>query len=86
MIDDSKKSAKPMELIIGKQFKLVLWEEWLKNMRINEVSQIIAPKELCDSYPFVSKCYRKFCQKNNDNSKEEEIQSRHCCGILSIVH
>jgi AH receptor-interacting protein len=74
-----------MELIIGKQFKLILWEEWIKNMRRNEVSQIIAPKELCTSYPFVSKCYRKFCNKNNESSNEEQIPSHHCCGIYSLV-
>lgn len=79
VIDDSKKCGKPMELIIGKKFKLILWEEWIQNMRVNEVSQIIAPKDICITYPFVSKCYRKFCHKSDDQSEQQ--LPHHCCGM-----
>ena len=85
VIDDSKRSGKPMELIIGKQFKLILWEEWIKNMRLNEVSELVVDKHLSIDYPFVSKCYRKYCQNNGNDSTEEDMPSRRCCGIYSLI-
>ncbi|XP_054163742.1 AH receptor-interacting protein-like [Oppia nitens] len=83
VIDESKKSGKPMELIIGKKFKLILWEEWIKHMRVNEVSQLVADKLLCTDYPFVSKCYRKFAKQTDSphDSNEDQMPSHHCCGM-----
>lgn len=67
-----------MELIIGKQFKLVAWEEMIKKMRIGEVAKVKLPKIVVVDYPFVSKCYRQFVKKANNEEVEEE---RHCCGM-----
>ncbi|CAG2107339.1 unnamed protein product [Medioppia subpectinata] len=58
VIDDTRKCGKPMELIIGKKFKLILWEEWIKSMRVREVSRLVADRVLCTDYPFVSKLSR----------------------------
>lgn len=37
-MDDSRNHEKPMELILGKKFKLEVWEACLKTMRLKEVS------------------------------------------------
>jgi len=67
-IDDSKKPypngyGQPMELILGKKFKLPVWETCLRTMRVEEVSSfLLMPKDLVD-YPFVSQHLRDFSKK-----------------------
>ncbi|XP_072106342.1 AH receptor-interacting protein isoform X5 [Mobula birostris] len=39
LVDDSRDRGKPMELIIGKQFKLPVWETIISSMRQGEVSE-----------------------------------------------
>lgn len=46
IIDDSKKIGKPMEIILGKQFKMPVWEECLKSMRLHEVSEFSIKKKV----------------------------------------
>ncbi|KAG1681850.1 AH receptor-interacting protein [Nymphon striatum] len=75
VIDDSRTMKKPMELILGKKFKLEVWEEFVKTMRVHEVAQFHTPKELLLSYPMVSKSLR------NLNDKIEA--PTHCCGMMS---
>lgn len=41
LLDDSKAINKPMELIIGKQFKLEVWETLLKTMRVKETAEFL---------------------------------------------
>lgn len=43
MLDDSRTRGKPMELIIGKKFKLPVWETIVCTMREGEIAQF-----LCD--------------------------------------
>lgn len=43
VIDDSRARGKPMELIIGKKFKLPVWETIVRTMREGETAQF-----LCD--------------------------------------
>lgn len=38
--------TKPMELIIGKKFKLEVWEKALKTMWLNEVARFSVVKEV----------------------------------------
>lgn len=38
VLDDSKKDKKPLELIIGKKFKLEVWENCIKTMKRDEVA------------------------------------------------
>ena len=38
LLDDSRKWSKPMEIILGKKFKLESWETSLATMRIGEVA------------------------------------------------
>lgn len=39
MLDDSRVRGKPMELIVGKKFKLPVWETILCTMRVGEIAQ-----------------------------------------------
>lgn len=39
LIDDSRKMGKPMELVLGKQFKLEVWEVIVQKMALNEVAK-----------------------------------------------
>lgn len=39
MLDDSRVRGKPMELIIGKKFKLPVWETIVSTMREGEIAQ-----------------------------------------------
>lgn len=39
MLDDSRVRGKPMELIIGKKFKLPVWETIVCTMREGEIAQ-----------------------------------------------
>lgn len=39
VLDDSKKVGVPMEVVIGNMFKLDIWENLLKSMRIGEVAE-----------------------------------------------
>lgn len=79
MIDDSRSYNKPMELIIGKKFKLEVWEELIKTMRVGEVSRFYCHKSLLLSYPLVSKQYRKFAQ--NEPKVSNNCPSSSCCGL-----
>jgi AH receptor-interacting protein len=47
LLDDSKKHDKPMELILGKKFKLEIWEACLKTMARNEVAKFKVEPEVC---------------------------------------
>jgi AH receptor-interacting protein len=48
VIDDSKKmdKNKPMEIIIGKNFKLEIWERAIKTMWLGEIAQFSVVKEV----------------------------------------
>ncbi|XP_014206075.1 AH receptor-interacting protein [Copidosoma floridanum] len=75
VIDDSKKMGKPMELVLGKQFKLEVWEAIVQKMSVNEVATFTVDKSLVTAYPFVSKTLREA-----DKPKGEK-RSHHCCGV-----
>lgn len=60
VIDDSEKIGQPMELILGKKFKMPVWEECLKSMAVHEVSEFTIKKKFVDAYPLVSKSYREY--------------------------
>ncbi|XP_011494659.1 PREDICTED: AH receptor-interacting protein isoform X2 [Ceratosolen solmsi marchali] len=75
VIDDSKIIGKPMELVIGKQFKLEVWEVIVQKMAINEVALYTVDKSLVSAYPFVSKTLREA------GKPASEKRNRHCCGV-----
>lgn len=72
-LDDSRKMGQPMELVLGKKFKLEVWEVIVQKMALNEVAKFTVHKTLVTQYPFISKTLR-------DVSKNVE-ERRHCCGM-----
>lgn len=83
-IDDSKLPypdgyGKPMELILGKKFKLAFWENCLKTMRLDEISSFtLQVGELCD-YPFVSKQLRDISKKELMKGDDSHHYHHHSC-------
>ncbi|XP_058804004.1 aryl-hydrocarbon-interacting protein-like 1 [Phymastichus coffea] len=75
VIDDSKEMGKPMELVLGKQFKLDVWEVIVQKMALNEVALFIVDKTLVSPYPFVSKTLREA------GKPVGERRNHHCCGV-----
>lgn len=44
VFDDTHKHPKPMELILGKKFKVEIWEIMLNTMVEDEVTKFVVPK------------------------------------------
>ncbi|XP_034230192.1 AH receptor-interacting protein [Thrips palmi] len=74
VIDDSRKMGKPMELVLGKKFKLEVWETIVQLMSLNEVASFTVDKSLVLPYPFVAKTLR-------DMEKPAKEKKHHCCGV-----
>lgn len=95
VLDDSKKliKDKPMELIIGKKFKLEVWERALKTMWLNEVAKFSVTKELLWDYPVAAKQLREYyesishkdCNKKHHEKKKNNIP-HHSCGHNIMEH
>jgi len=80
VIDDSKKS-KTLEIIVGKKFKLEVWEKCLKSMRVEEVSEFQASRLHCAAYPAVAKTLRDINKpKHADHGHHR--QSTCCAGSM----
>lgn len=47
MIDDSRTMANMMELVLGKKFKLEVWEAIIQKMALNEVANFKVDKSVC---------------------------------------
>lgn len=47
VIDDSKVLGNPMELVLGKKFKLEVWEVIVQKMALNEVACFRVDKSVC---------------------------------------
>lgn len=79
VLEDSRElgKKKSMELLLGKQFKLEVWEQCLKTMRRNEVAEFTIDKSHLMSYPPVAQKLRDFAL---DKSAEER-SGGHCCGM-----
>lgn len=57
IIDDSRKYKKPMQLVLGRKFKLPVWETLIQAMALNEVSEFVVDKSVsaCSFSIFISK-------------------------------
>lgn len=55
VIDDSREAGIPMEIIVGKMFKMEIWETLLSSMRAGEVAEFwcdaIVSEGLCRPHP-----------------------------------
>jgi hypothetical protein len=45
-VDDSRKLGKPMELVLGKNFKFEVWETVVQMMALNEVASFTVDKSV----------------------------------------
>lgn len=80
LLDDSRKQNDPFELLIGKKFKLDIWETLIKTMRVNEVAEFICEPQHVGSYPIVSKSLRGMWNKHN-----HQHQHQHQCGFAAVT-
>ncbi|MEQ2243244.1 hypothetical protein ILYODFUR_005079 [Ilyodon furcidens] len=82
VLDDSRTMggrSKPMELILGKKFKLSVWERILITMKQGEVAEFTCDTKHTALYPLVSQSLR-----NISIGKDPLEGQRHCCGIAQI--
>ncbi|XP_061101811.1 AH receptor-interacting protein [Conger conger] len=82
LLDDSRSMAgmsRPMELILGKKFKLPVWERVVITMRKGEVAEFTCDTKHTALYPLVSQSLR-----NISVGKDPLEGQRHCCGIAQI--
>jgi len=84
VLDDSRKWSKPMEIILGKKFKLESWESSLSTMRLGEVASFTTKRMYTHSYPLVAKTLRdNYLPKKvgHDHKKEHKA---HMCGMMAM--
>ncbi|KAF7217857.1 AH receptor-interacting protein [Nothobranchius furzeri] len=82
VLDDSRTMgghSKPMELILGKKFKLAVWERVLITMKEGEIAEFTCDTRHTSLYPLVSQSLR-----NISVGKDPLEGQRHCCGIAQI--
>uniref|UniRef100_A0A3B1JQ00 peptidylprolyl isomerase n=1 Tax=Astyanax mexicanus TaxID=7994 RepID=A0A3B1JQ00_ASTMX len=82
VLDDSRTmggKSKPMELILGKKFKLPVWEQVIITMKEGEVSDFTCDVKHTSLYPLVSQSLR-----NISAGKDPLEGQRHCCGIAQV--
>lgn len=82
VLDDSRtmgSRSKPMELILGKKFKLAVWEMIIITMRQGEIADFTCDTKHTALYPMVSQSLR-----NISAGKDPLEGQRHCCGIAQI--
>ncbi|TUM96408.1 AH receptor-interacting protein [Bagarius yarrelli] len=82
VLDDSRTmggKSKPMELILGKKFKLPVWELVLGTMRLGEIAEFTCDVKHTALYPLVSQSLR-----NISVGKDPLEGQRHCCGIAQV--
>ncbi|XP_034751092.1 AH receptor-interacting protein [Etheostoma cragini] len=82
LLDDSRTMggrSKPMELILGKKFKLAVWERVIITMKQGEIAEFTCDKRHTALYPLVSQSLR-----NISAGKDPLEGQRHCCGIAQI--
>lgn len=53
LLDDSRKmgEGKPIDLVLGKKFKLEVWEAIVQKMAVNEVAQFTVDKSVRKTQP-----------------------------------
>ena len=82
VLDDSRKWDKPMELIIGKKFKLEAWEMCLETMNVGEVASFTVKRRYTCEYPTVAKTLRETF--GHLGKKAEKVHKGHMCGMMAM--
>ena len=83
LLDDSRKWTKPMELIIGKKFKLEAWELCLKTMTVGEVASFTVHRRFTCEYPTVAKTLRETFGHLGKKASEK-VHKGHMCGMMAM--
>ncbi|KAH0631009.1 hypothetical protein JD844_004471 [Phrynosoma platyrhinos] len=76
IIDDSRQAGIPMEIIVGKMFKIEVWETLLTSMRIGEVAEFWCDAVHTGMYALISKGMRKIAE-----GKDPLEGQKHRCGM-----
>nr|CAG4641862.1 EOG090X09NR [Eurycercus lamellatus] len=84
MVDDSRTYQQPVEILIGKQFKLEVWETAIQTMAVGEVAEFRVDKTLCLPYPLVAKTLRDAFSHMKPKHQHDHQPSSHCCGALAM--
>lgn len=62
IIDDTRTMGSgPFELLIGRDFKLSVWEDMVKTMRVTEISRFICPFQVRRVYRVLLLCVHVWC-------------------------
>lgn len=82
LLDDTRHIGNgPFELIIGRSFKLKIWEELVRGMLVNEVARFTCEPQVVREYPIVSKALRDIAEKRRTG---KEIH-QHTCGHAAMA-
>jgi len=84
ILDDSRKWSKPMEIILGKKFKLESWETSLSTMRIGEVASFTTKRMYTHSYPLVAKTLRDNYLPKKEGHDHKKEHKAHMCGMMAM--
>ena len=86
LLDDSRKWDKPMEIILGKKFKLEVWELCLQAMAVQEVARFRVKRSLTYNYPTVAKTLRDAFGSDAaaKKKKAETGERQHMCGMMAM--
>ncbi|KAM9274101.1 LOW QUALITY PROTEIN: aryl-hydrocarbon-interacting protein-like 1 [Morus bassanus] len=76
VIDDSREAGIPMEIIVGKMFKLEIWETLLSSMRVGEVAEFWCDAIHTGMYALVSRGMRRIAE-----GRDPLEGQKHRCGM-----
>ncbi|XP_051486732.1 aryl-hydrocarbon-interacting protein-like 1 [Apus apus] len=76
VIDDSREAGMPMEIIVGKMFKMEIWETLLSSMRIGEVAEFWCDAIHTGMYALVSRGMRRIAE-----GRDPLEGQKHRCGM-----
>ncbi|KAM6322973.1 aryl-hydrocarbon-interacting protein-like 1 [Podargus strigoides] len=76
VIDDSREAGIPMEIIVGKMFKIEIWETLLSSMRIGEVAEFWCDATHTGMYALVSRGMRRIAEGQDPLEGQ-----KHRCGM-----
>ncbi|XP_072733473.1 aryl-hydrocarbon-interacting protein-like 1 [Ciconia boyciana] len=76
VIDDSREAGIPMEIIVGKMFKMEIWETLLSSMRAGEVAEFWCDTIHTGMYALVSRGMRRIAE-----GRDPLEGQKHRCGM-----
>ncbi|XP_038603716.1 aryl-hydrocarbon-interacting protein-like 1 [Tachyglossus aculeatus] len=79
VIDDSRRAGAPAELVVGKLFKMEVWETLLTSMRLGEVAEFWCDAVHTGLYALVSRSVRRIAE-----GRDPAEGQRHRCGMGNL--